>query len=62
MEHEEAKELFELIATAGSPEEAARLGRSAQRSKPHLVRPSWDDAKLTVMYLALRDKVRSFFP
>eukprot|EP00884_Botryococcus_braunii_P000245 jgi/Botrbrau1/10220/Bobra.0362s0010.1 len=56
VEDDEARELMESIASAPSPEEAARIGRSAQRSRPDLIRPSWDASKLSVMYIAVRDK------
>ena len=49
--------IIEMVAGASSPEEAARLGRRYQRSKPAAVRPDWDQAKLQVMLAALRAKV-----
>jgi predicted NAD-dependent protein-ADP-ribosyltransferase YbiA (DUF1768 family) len=48
----------EQIAEAASPEEAARIGRQAERSQPSLLRPDWATAKLAVMYAGLRAKVR----
>lgn len=45
------------IHQAGSPEEAARLGRAAQRTRPHLVRPDWETVKLFIMLAALQAKV-----
>lgn len=54
----EVAALTEAIAGASCPEEAARLGRRAQRCQPHLVRPDWDTAKLAVMQAALHAKVR----
>ena len=58
MDHPDAYAVMEQIARAGSPEEAARLGRATQAQQPHLVRPDWDTAKLFVMEAALRVKVR----
>ena len=57
----EARLLIEEIRTAASPEEAARLGRSAQRTRPHLVTPNWDTDKLFVMYAGLKAKVSNLF-
>ena len=34
------------------------MGRGTQRSRPDLVRPDWDTAKLFVMLAALQAKVR----
>ena len=48
----------QAIAGAASPEEAARLGRGAQRGRPGLVRPDWEAAKLDVMHAALLAKFR----
>lgn len=53
----EAKLLMEEIMAAASPEEAARIGRGAQRSRPHLVTPDWETAKLFVMFAGLKAKV-----
>lgn len=50
--------IVQAIQGAASPEEAARLGRGAQRTQPHLVRPDWDSAKLEVMHAALLAKFR----
>ncbi len=52
----EAAELVQSIAAAASPEEAARLGRRAQRHRAGLLRPDWEDAKVSVMLAALRAK------
>ena len=57
IDEEEVAGLTEAIAGASCPEEAARLGRRAQRCRPHLVRPDWDTAKLAVMQAALHAKV-----
>ena len=48
------------IAAAASPEEAARIGRRAQRTFPHLARPDWrtPGAGGAVMRAALTVKVR----
>ena len=37
---------MERIRLAASPEEAARVGRSAQRASKHLIRPDWDTVKV----------------
>jgi diaminohydroxyphosphoribosylaminopyrimidine deaminase/5-amino-6-(5-phosphoribosylamino)uracil reductase len=55
----EAEELSRAIAAAPSPEEAARLGRRAERERPELVRPDWPRAKRGVMLRALRAKFRA---
>ena len=52
----EARELAAAVAAAPSPEEAARLGRRAERERPALVRPGWGAAKKGVMLRALRAK------
>lgn len=44
--HAEAAALVEAIAAAGSPEEAARVGRRAERSQPHLLTPGWQRIKV----------------
>ena len=54
--------MVEDIAAAGSPEEAAGLGRRAERQRPALVRQDWPTAKLAVMYAGLRAKVRRALP
>lgn len=54
--HPDAAELQEAIAAAASPEEAAGLGRRAQRHRPELLRPDWEQAKVPVMLAALRAK------
>lgn len=56
VEEPEARQLVEQIMAAGSPEEAALLGRGAQRTHPHLVAPNWETAKLFVMYAGLQAK------
>lgn len=53
----EARQIVEAIRSAASPEEAARIGRSNQRERSHLVRPDWETAKLFVMYAGLQVKV-----
>lgn len=57
VEHAEAAAVIERIAGAGSPEEAARIGRGTERSQPLLLRSDWATAKLAVMYAGLRAKV-----
>src|SRR5438874_2146321 len=54
---QQAADVMEAVHAAASPEEAARIGRAAQRQRPDLVRPDWDTAKLVVMETALRAKV-----
>ena len=49
--------MVEDIASADSPEEAAKLGRRAERQRPALVRQDWPTAKLAVMYAGLKAKV-----
>ncbi|BDA48102.1 Riboflavin biosynthesis protein RibD at N-terminal half [Coccomyxa sp. Obi] len=56
VEHAEAAAVIERIAEAGSPEEAARMGRGTERAQPLLLRPDWATAKLAVMYAGLRAK------
>jgi diaminohydroxyphosphoribosylaminopyrimidine deaminase/5-amino-6-(5-phosphoribosylamino)uracil reductase len=52
----EAAALVEQIDGALSPEEAAAIGRRAECSQPHLLRPDWAHAKQGVMLAALRAK------
>lgn len=52
----ESQTVFDAIAAAASPEEAARIGRSTARCKPHLLCPDWQDRQVDVMRLALRTK------
>lgn len=59
VEDPEAQQLMEEISVAASPEEAARLGRAAQKSRPHLVRQDWETAKLFIMLAALKAKVQT---
>ncbi|KAI8473699.1 MAG: dihydrofolate reductase-like domain-containing protein [Monoraphidium minutum] len=51
-----ARALASSIRAAQSPEEAARIGRRAERSQPELVRADWGAAKRGVMMRALRAK------
>eukprot|EP00798_Chlamydomonas_sp_ICE-L_P030772 gene30772-35811_t len=51
-----ATAVMEAIASAESPEEAARIGRFAERTTPWLMRTDWDSVKLDVMYKALQAK------
>lgn len=53
---------MQRIAQAGSPEEAARIGRGAERGQPQLLRPNWATAKLAVMHAGLHAKVGSSTP
>lgn len=54
--HPDAIALVEAIFNANSPEEAAKLGRRAQRTRPELMRSDWDQVKPVVMLAALRRK------
>ena len=53
----DAREAMEAIRAASSPEEAARIGRTLQRTNPSLIRPNWDECKERVMRAALRAKL-----
>ena len=53
----DAREAMEAIRAASSPEEAARIGRTLQRTNPRLIRPDWDECKERVMRDALRAKL-----
>ncbi|THU49260.1 hypothetical protein C4D60_Mb06t07680 [Musa balbisiana] len=55
-----AKDAFEQIKMAKSPEEASRLGRKLQRQHPELVRADWDSAKIDIMYGALKCKFSTY--
>jgi diaminohydroxyphosphoribosylaminopyrimidine deaminase/5-amino-6-(5-phosphoribosylamino)uracil reductase len=59
VDHADAVALVGSICAALSPEEAAQLGRRAEREQPELVRPDWADAKRSVMLAALRAKFSS---
>ena len=52
-----AKDAMERIRAAGAPEDAARIGRTLQRTRPELIRPDWDEVKMDVMRAALRAKM-----
>ena len=52
-----AKDGMERIRAAGAPEDAARIGRTLQRTRPELIRPDWDEVKMEVMRAAIRAKV-----
>jgi diaminohydroxyphosphoribosylaminopyrimidine deaminase/5-amino-6-(5-phosphoribosylamino)uracil reductase len=56
VEDPEAVALIAAIATAPSPEEAAAIGRRAERERPDLVHPDWEADKPGVMLGALRAK------
>ena len=47
---------MQAISVSASPEEAARLGRDAERRQHHLMRPDWAQAKLEAMRRALHVK------
>eukprot|EP00208_Stichococcus_sp_RCC1054_P000168 CAMPEP_0206145818 /NCGR_PEP_ID=MMETSP1473-20131121/28590_1 /ASSEMBLY_ACC=CAM_ASM_001109 /TAXON_ID=1461547 /ORGANISM="Stichococcus sp, Strain RCC1054" /LENGTH=650 /DNA_ID=CAMNT_0053542175 /DNA_START=146 /DNA_END=2099 /DNA_ORIENTATION=- len=51
-----AASLVQAIRAASSPEEAAALGRRAEREQPHLLPPDWATVKLSVMLDAVRAK------
>lgn len=57
VESPEALQVIEEIASAASPEEAARIGRHNERFKPSVVRSDWSTAKLAVMHAGLTAKV-----
>ncbi|MEW5315496.1 MAG: hypothetical protein WDW38_006920 [Sanguina aurantia] len=52
----DALPIIEAIHNAHSPESAARIGRTAERSHPHLLRHNWSSEKLNVMHRALTAK------
>ncbi|GIL53284.1 hypothetical protein Vafri_8926 [Volvox africanus] len=54
--HPDATTVMEAIAAAPSPEEAARIGRRTERTRPELVRRDWATAKVAFMLAALRAK------
>lgn len=54
--HADTPAVVEAIAAAPSPEEAARIGRRTERTRPELVRRDWPTAKLAVMRAALHAK------
>ncbi|KAG2431801.1 hypothetical protein HXX76_009296 [Chlamydomonas incerta] len=58
-QHPEAAAVMEAIAAAPSPEEAARIGRRTERTRPELLRKDWGSAKLGFMEAALRAKFRT---
>ena len=62
VESAQALEIREQIASAASPEEAARIGRQNERFQPSLVRRDWSTAKLAVMHAALKAKVQMLLP
>uniref|UniRef100_A0A1J3D6B3 Riboflavin biosynthesis protein PYRR, chloroplastic n=2 Tax=Noccaea caerulescens TaxID=107243 RepID=A0A1J3D6B3_NOCCA len=55
-----AHDCIEKIRTAKSPEEAALIGRAKLRQQPELVRSDWEDAKIEVMYRALKCKFSTY--
>ena len=46
----------DAVRAARTPEAAAKLGRTAQRTAPHTVRADWERIKVDVMRTALRAK------
>mmetsp|Transcript_2218 Transcript_2218/g.7942 ORF Transcript_2218/g.7942 Transcript_2218/m.7942 type:complete len:720 (+) Transcript_2218:195-2354(+) len=56
VEDARATELIEQIRCAASPEEAAKLGRTAEKMSPELVVPEWTTKKLEVMRMAVQAK------
>ncbi|GLC48449.1 hypothetical protein PLESTB_000099000 [Pleodorina starrii] len=54
--HPDAAAVMEAIAAAPSPEEAARIGRRTERTRPELLRRDWATAKVAFMQAALRAK------
>ena len=57
VDNQVAAEALERIRTAGSPESAARVGRTLQRTSPELIRADWNIVKEDVMRNALRAKL-----
>ncbi|KAJ4826813.1 hypothetical protein Tsubulata_016033 [Turnera subulata] len=55
-----ARDCMEMIKSAKSPEEAAKMGRLMQRQRPDLVRSDWEGVKVDVMYKALSCKFSSY--
>jgi len=53
---EEAEEIRASIGAAPSPEEAARIGRTYERTRPDLVYQDWTTRKVPVMEAAIRAK------
>ena len=53
---EVARDTYEKIKIAPSPEAAAKIGRSAQVTNPESIRTDWEDVKLEVMHRALVTK------
>ena len=51
-----AEEIIQNIMDAASPEEAAHLGRTAERMTPYLVRQDWPTAKRSAMHAAILRK------
>lgn len=56
--HPDAAAVMEAIAAAPSPEEAARIGRRTERTRPELLRRDWADSKVSIMLQALRAKFK----
>lgn len=54
-----AIDAMDRIRTAPAPEEAARIGRTLQRSCPHLIRPDWNSVKMAVMRAAVVAKMKA---
>jgi ribA/ribD-fused uncharacterized protein len=51
-----ARSVFEAVRLARTPEEAAKVGRAAQRDAPETVRADWEAVKVGIMRRALRAK------
>lgn len=51
-----AAAVVESIASAESPEEAARIGRGTERARPDLMTPGWPSIKVAAMAVAVRAK------
>lgn len=54
--NQEGRDIVEQVRLCLAPEDAARLGRLTERTRPDLLRPSWGDAKVAVMRRALKAK------
>lgn len=52
----EGRDIVEQVRECIAPEDAARIGRLNERSRPDLLRPDWLESKVEVMGRALRAK------
>ncbi|WPT17708.1 Riboflavin biosynthesis protein PYRR [Picochlorum sp. SENEW3] len=56
VDHKASRDIIEDIMRAPSPDEAAKIGRTAEASTPELLHPDWEARKLAVMHAALLRK------